>query len=136
MLAQLYITLRERMSCMKRAHRLIAWLLTLAMMCSLCGEGLPVRAAGTGNAPRQGAPAGSIGLTIRFDLPQTKENAAARGIQLQVADSGGRTAVIALPDGTVKNELNASVSVAVKNENGVELTTESDRKSTRLNSSH
>ena len=106
---------------MKRAHRLIAWLLTLAMMCSLCVEGLPVRAAETGNTPGQGDSAGSISLTIRFDLPQTKENAAARGIQLQVT-GGGREAVVSLPAGTaVKNTLNASVSAAVRNENGEEL---------------
>ena len=77
---------------MKAAKRLISGALGLWMAFSLCLTGLPAAAAA---AP---ALTGSIGLTLRFDLPQTPVNAAGRNIQLQVT-GGGKTRSISLPGG-------------------------------------
>ena len=57
------------------------------MVCSLFTAGLsPAAAAGTDAPARSRQLIGSIGLTIRFDLPQTAASAAGRDIQLQVRD--------------------------------------------------
>lgn len=109
----------ERVFEMKPTQRLISALLSLVMVCSLLTAGLPQTQAA------DGALTGSIGLTLRFDLPQTADGAAGRNIQLQVSRGGQRT-VAALPSGTVsENGLSAAVSVSVKNTDGVELTNES-----------
>ena len=107
---------------MKSAQRLISGLLSLVLVCSLCLTGLPI----TADAASSGtAPTGSIGLTIRFDLPQSAANAASRNIQLQVSGNG-KSAAVALPGGKeTVNTLNADVSVTVKNTDGVELSNES-----------
>ncbi len=105
---------------MRPLRRLISGALSLAMMWSLLAAGLPAASA----APADDL-TGSIGLTIRFDLPQTAAAAAARGISLEVS-SGGQTARVTLPDGAVStNTLGAQVSAVVKNTDGVELTHES-----------
>ena len=65
---------------MKAAKRLISGMLSLIMVCSLCLTGLPVSA----RAADVQALTGSIGLILRFDLPQTPDNAKARNIKLQV----------------------------------------------------
>lgn len=110
---------------MKPARRLISGALSLTLALSLWTGALP--AAYAAPAAQEGqtqALTGSIGLTIRFDLPQTAESAAGREIALQVSGPGG-TAVVSLPDGTLKsNSLGARAAVLVKNENGVELTSE------------
>ena len=62
---------------MKPTKRLISGVLSLLMLCSLCLTGLPTAAA---SAPGGAGLTGTIGLTIRFDLPQTAENAAGRDI--------------------------------------------------------
>ena len=107
---------------MKPAQRLISGMLSLILVCSLCLTALPA----TADAASPGAAlTGSIGLTIRFDLPQTAAGAAARNLQLQVS-SGGKTVAVSLPHGTDGvNTLGADVSVTVKNTDGVELTNES-----------
>ena len=105
---------------MKSAKRLISGILSLTMACSLWMTGTPSIYAAQGSA----APTGSIGVTIRFDLPQTVENAAGRNIRLQVS-GGGRTDIVSLPDGkTTTGNLKANVSAQVKNVDGAELTTE------------
>ena len=107
---------------MKPAQRLISGMLSLILVCSLCLTALPATADA---ASDRTVPTGSIGLTIRFDLPQTAAGAAARNIRLQV-NGGGKTATVALPQGTDQgNALGADISVAVKNTDGVELTNES-----------
>ena len=78
-------------------------------------------------APAQGVaqPTGSIGVTLRFDLPQTAENAAGRDIRLQVTDGAGKQTTVSLPSGTGSaNQLAAGISAEVKNVDGEELTTE------------
>ncbi len=99
---------------MKAAKRLISGMLSLIMVCSLCLTGLPVSA----RAADVQALTGSIGLILRFDLPQTPENAASRGIQLQVTGDGTNI-TIPLPNGT------SEFPVEVDNTSGVPLTTES-----------
>lgn len=104
---------------MRSARRLISGILSFAMVFSLLAAGLPRAEAASADGPT-----GSIGLTIRFDLPQSAANAAGRSIQLQVSRGGQRT-VVPLPAGTAQeNGLGATVSSAVKNVDGVELTTE------------
>ena len=107
---------------MKSAQRLISGLLSLVLVCSLCLTALPATADA---APTGTALTGSIGLTIRFDLPQTAAGAAARNIRLQVS-SGGQTTVIPLPQGMDgENALDADISVSVKNTDDAVLINES-----------
>ena len=110
---------------MKPIWRTISRFLSLVMVCSLFTAGLsPAAAAGTDAPARSRQLIGSIGLTIRFDLPQTAASAAGRDIQLQVSRAGQRT-VISLPDGTAQeNGLGAAVSASARNADGVELTNE------------
>ena len=98
---------------MKAAKRLISGMLSLIMVCSLCLTGLPVSA----RAADAQALTGSIGLILRFDLPQTPDNAKARNIELQVT-GGEKDITIPLPDGT------SEFPVEVDNTSGVPLTTE------------
>ena len=106
---------------MKPAQRLISGMLSLILVCSLCLAALPTARA----ASQPGGLTGTIGLTIRFDLPQTAADAAARDIQLQLS-AGGKMCAVSLPDGgDWVNTLGAEVSVQVKNTDGVELTRES-----------
>ncbi len=105
---------------MKPAKRLIDRALGLILALSLLTGGLPAAYAAPGAEPLTG----SIGLTLRFDLPQTAASAAGRDIQLEVRGSGG-TARISLPGGTpLENSLGAGLSASVKNTDGVELTHE------------
>ena len=111
---------------MKAAKRLISGVLSMAMVCSLLAGGsmvawaVPVQGRSTNGA----ALTGSIGLTVRFDLPQSVNSAAGWGIQLQVS-RGGQKTVVVLPSGrTVENSLGAQVFAVVKNVDGAPLTTE------------
>lgn len=110
---------------MKPARRLISGALGLAMAFSLWAGALPgAQAAPAAPAGQAQALTGSIGLTLRFDLPQTAANAADREIALQVSGPGG-TASVALPGGALtSNSLGAQAAVLVKNVDGVELTSE------------
>ena len=94
---------------MKAARRLISGALSLIMACSLCLTGLPAASA---EAPP--APTGSLGLTLRFDLPQTPNSAAGRGIQLHVTGSG-KDVTVSLPEGT------SDIPVQVNNVDGAPL---------------
>ena len=94
---------------MKAAKRLISGVLSLIMACSLCAAGLP--AAGAADPQ---ALTGSIGLTLRFDLPQTPDSAAGRDIRLRVT-GGGTDITVPLPGGT------QSIPVQVKNVDGAPL---------------
>ena len=94
---------------MKAARRLVSGVLSLIMMCSLSLAGVP--AASAADAP---ASTGSIGLTLRFDLPQTPDSAAGRGIRLRVT-GGGKDITVPLPGGT------QAVPVQVKNVDGAPL---------------
>ena len=80
---------------MKAARRLISGALSLIMACSLCLTGLPAASAADSSAPL----AGSLGLTLRFDLPQTPDSAAGRNIKLHVTGSG-KDITVPLPAGT------------------------------------
>ena len=110
---------------MKPARRLISGALSMVMAFSLGAAALPAAyAAPASPAGQTQALTGSIGLTLRFDLPQTAANAAGRGIRLRVDGPGG-AAVAALPGGTLdSNTLGAAASVLVKNVDGAELTSE------------
>ena len=80
--------------------------------------------AAQGPVQRQTGSTGSIGVTLRFDLPQTAENASGRDIRLQISGSAGQT-TISLPAGTAKaNELATGIYTEVKNVDGEALTTE------------
>ena len=91
---------------MKSAKRFVSGVLSMLMTCSLCLASLP--AAGAADTPPS---TGSIGLTVWFGLPQSRENAAGRDIQLQVS-GGGQEITVPLPQGR------QDISVQVKNEDG------------------
>ena len=103
---------------MKRSRRLLCGLLSLLMALSLC-PAQPARAADGGAALT-----GSIGLTIRFDLPQTPQAVEERDLTLTVS-SGEKAVAVPLSGGApVRNDFGASVAAAAKNTEGVELTNE------------
>ena len=95
---------------MKAARRLISGALSLIMACSLCLTGLPAASAADPPAPL----AGSLGLTLRFDLPQTPDSAAGRNIKLHVTGSG-KDIIVPLPAGT------SDIPVQVNNVDGAPL---------------
>ena len=95
---------------MKAARRLISGALSLIMACSLCLTGLPTASAADPSAPL----AGSLGLTLRFDLPQTPDSAAGRNIKLHVTGSG-KDITVPLPAGT------QDIPVQVNNVDGAPL---------------
>lgn len=95
---------------MKAARRLISGALSLIMACSLCLTGLPTASAADSSAPL----AGSLGLTLRFDLPQTPDSAAGRNIKLHVTGSG-KDITVPLPAGT------QDIPVQVNNVDGAPL---------------
>ena len=98
--------------------------LSLLLAGSMCLTGLPGVLAAPAGAQGGGAPTGSIGVTLRFDLPQTAENAAGRDIQLKVS-KGDLQTTVSLPDGTdSSNGLSAGISAKVENVDGEALTTE------------
>ncbi len=95
---------------MKAARRLISGALSLIMACSLCLTGLPAASAADPPAPLSG----SLGLTLRFDLPQTPDSAAGRNIKLHVTGSG-KDITVPLPAGT------QDIPVQVNNVDGAPL---------------
>ena len=95
---------------MKAARRLISGALSLIMACSLCLTGLPAASAADSSDPL----AGSLGLTLRFDLPQTPDSAAGRNIKLHVTGSG-KDITVPLPAGT------QDIPVQVNNVDGAPL---------------
>ena len=108
-----------------RAKRSISAVLSLVMASSLWVGGVPAAAAPA--SPREGdGQTGSIGVTLRFDLPQTAKNADGRDIKLQVTnETTKKVTEVSLPDGqSLENGLEAGTSVQVKNEDGAELTNE------------
>lgn len=111
---------------MNVVKRLISGVLSLAIICSLLVGGIPVAQAVPAEErfTKGAALTGSIGLTLRFDLPQSVDSAAGWVIQLQVS-RGGQKTVVVLPGGqTVENGLGAQISAMVKNVDGAPLTTE------------
>ena len=105
-------------------RRFLSKALSLLLACALFVTGLPSAFAAQGPVQRQTGSTGSIGVTLRFDLPQTAENASGRDIRLQISGSAGQT-TISLPAGTAKaNELAAGIYTEVKNVDGEALTTE------------
>ena len=109
---------------MKSAKRSISKALSLLLACALCMTNLPGAFAAQAPVQKQAESTGSIGVTLRFDLPQTAESAAGRNIRLQVSGGAGQT-VVALPAGTADvNELSAGIWAEVENVDGQELTTE------------
>lgn len=112
---------------MKQSRRIISGLLSLAMTGSLCTVCVPaVAAAQRGTEATQIAQAtGSIGLTLSFDLPQTKEEIKDRNIQL-ILTKGKESAVLNLESQTVQGDLFSQQQVTVVKQNalGAALTTE------------
>lgn len=109
---------------MKCRKRLISGALALAMAGSLCTAALPTSAAAlTGDtfAQQTAADAGSIAVTVRFDLPQTRAEAEARDITLKLTGPSG-TNTVSLSKGTSTGS--AQVSMTAKNTEGEALTTE------------
>ena len=101
--------------------------LSLLLAGSMCVTGLPGVFAAPADAQGGAAPTGSIGVTLRFDLPQTAENAAGRDIQLKVS-KGDLQTTVSLPNGTASsNGLSAGISAVVENVDGEVLTTEIGR---------
>ena len=98
--------------------RLTAALLSLAMALSLFAPWpQTARAGGTGAA-------GSIGLTVRFDLPQTRAAVEGRGVKLTLTRGTERLELPLAAGTAVRNDFQAPVSVKAKNIDGVEMTTE------------
>lgn len=112
---------------MKKLQKLISALLCFAMMCSLFAVEPPAKAAAAETSYSIKQQSGSIGLTVCFDFPQTKESVAAQDLKLTLS-KGGAQAVVALNDGTLsENTLGltaAQVFVQRKNTEGEELTSE------------
>ena len=106
---------------MNSAKRLISGALSLLMVWSLCVAALPAWAAEAG---RRWTPSGSIGLTLRFDLPQRADEAAGRKIRLKVTGAGG-TVSLPLPSGNVENTLHAGIWAEADNIDGAPLGRES-----------
>ena len=102
---------------MNSAKRLISGALSLLMVWSLCVAALPAGAA-------EAAPplTGSIGLTLRFDLPQLADKAGRRDIRLKVTGAGG-TVSLSLPSGeeTEESTLNAGIWAEADNADGAPL---------------
>ncbi|MCI8807133.1 MAG: hypothetical protein HFF21_03290 [Oscillospiraceae bacterium] len=104
---------------MNSAKRLISGALSLLMVWSLCVAALPAWAA-EADSPLTG----SIGLTLRFDLPQRADEAAGRKIRLKVTGAGG-TVSLPLPSGNVENTLHAGIWAEADNIDGAPLGRES-----------
>ena len=93
------------------------------MACSLCTALPPVKAEAADAANVVVQQKGSIGLTVCFDLPQTRESVEESGLQLTLS-GGGKQGVIDLNSGSLSGGLSGRVSVLQKNTEGTELTTE------------
>ncbi len=109
---------------MKSSKRPFSKALSLLLACSLCVSGLTPALAAPDSGQGSGGLTGSLGLTLRFDLPQTADSAAGRDIRLKVS-GGGKETVISLPEGTAsQNGLSAGIFTEIKNVDGEALTTE------------
>ena len=109
---------------MKRIKRLISGLLCLVMIFSLFAVQAPALAVEDGTVESTAAQTGSIGLTLRFGLPQTRALVDSRHITLTIS-SEGHSVVVPLAGGTAStNDFKASVTVTAKNAEGTEMTTE------------
>ena len=67
---------------MKSSKRPFSKALSLLLACSLCVSGLTPALAAPDSGQGSGGLTGSLGLTLRFDLPQTADCAAGRDIRL------------------------------------------------------
>ena len=107
------------------ARRVISGLLSLAMASSLCVTGLPAASAADGERSVLQAQqaTGSIGLTLRFDLPQRVEEVKDRDIKLKLTGTG-TDITVSLKDGTAAGADGLNVSVEAQNALGAPLTTE------------
>ena len=93
------------------------------MVLSLCTAWpAPAWAAGGDTA----VPLGDLWLTIRFGLPQTRQNVDGRGLTVTVS-SEGEQAAASIPGGaSSRNDFGAQISVTARNRDGVEMTTEQE----------
>ena len=111
---------------MKRTHRMISGLLSLAMTGSLCVGWLPSAAAAAESetsSTEVTQATGSIGLTLTFALPQRVDEVKDRNIYLTLTGNG-KNIVIDLAAGSATGEQGLSVSVEALNTQGAPLTTE------------
>lgn len=114
---------KEGGTTLKRFQKSISAFLCCVMACSLCTALPPVKAEAADAANVVLQQKGSIGLTVCFDLPQTKESVEESGLQLTLS-GGGKQGVIDLNSGSLSGGLSGLVSVLQKNTEGEELTTE------------
>ena len=98
--------------------RLTAALLSFAMVLSLFAQ-RPQEASAAGTEAT-----GSIGLTVRFDLPQTRAAVEGRGVKMTLTQGGSRLELPLSTGAAARNDFQAPVSVKAKNTDGVEMTTE------------
>lgn len=112
---------------MKKLQKFVSAMLCFAMACSLFAVEPPAKAAAAEASYPIKQQTGSIGVTVCFDFPQTKESVAAQDLKLTLS-KGGAQAVVALNDGTLsENTLGltaAQVFIRRKNTEGAELTSE------------
>ena len=114
---------KEGGTTLKRFQKSISAFLCCIMACSLCTALPPVKAEAADAANVVVQQKGSIGLTVCFDLPQTRESVEESGLQLTLS-GGGKQGVIDLNSGSLSGGLSGRVSVLQKNTEGTELTTE------------
>ena len=101
---------------MRRGKRLLAGFLSLLL---ILGGVWPAWAA-----EAEADLTGSIGLTVRFGLPQTRAAVDSRNLTLTLT-GGGKTVELPLTGGEpARNDFNARWAVTAQNTEGVELTTE------------
>ncbi len=109
---------------MKHGKRFLAGFLSLLMVLSLCTAWPSCAQAASGQEPSAVTAAGDIKLTIRFALPQTRQNVDARGLTVTVS-SGAKRTVVPVPGGVpAQNDLGIQATVTARNASGVELTAE------------
>ncbi len=114
---------KEGGTTLKRFQKSISAFLCCVMACSLCTALPPVKAEAAEAANVVVQQKGSIGLTVCFDFPQTRESVEDRALQLTLS-GGGKQGVIDLNSGSLSGGLSGRVSVLQKNTEGTELTTE------------
>ncbi len=99
----------------------MAWLLCLAVILSLC-PAWPAQAAGD-----SAAATGSIGVTVRFDLPQTREAVDSRDLTVTI-ENGSKSICLPLKkdnsEPTKNDFLNTFATVTAKNRSGAPMTNE------------
>ena len=116
---------KGRLTIFMYPRRILSGLLSLALAGSSCTAWLPAAAAApeTGQALSAGQAAGSVALTLRFDLPQRADEVEDRDIRLTLT-GGGRSVAVSLGGAGASGAEGLTVSTQALNVLGAPLTTE------------